>query len=367
MSCGCLAVFDCKLREYATLYGVKPELGRGEKRFEIDESHPRITLDPNKCVLCGLCVRFTHEIAEEGVIDYLFRGYDTRIGPPLGDTIADVEGKFIGELADVCPVGVIVERPPLTKPGPWKTEKIKTVCNGCSLACEMAVETYAGLLVRASSVEDSWNRYLCDVCRFERPWEKTLSGPLLNGKPVSWEEAKKFIESESYALVLTPGLTNEEIEALKAFAERKGVPIGSTVSGSPSTATLDDVRKARRVLLRADPEKFPLLKILLRGKEIVEENYELAVTEDGEVLNVPALILRKGANAEGLIRAGVTGIPKAERYVVVSNEPVELSGETLVIPAGRWAEKGGTVTNALGMELKMERVMEGYSPLGLFS
>ncbi|EEB73820.1 NAD(P)-binding protein [Thermococcus sp. AM4] len=367
MSCGCLAVFDCRLREYATLYGVKPELGRGEKRFEIDESHPRITLDPNKCVLCGLCVRFTHEIAGEGVIDYLFRGYNTRVGPPLGDTIADVDGKFIGELADVCPVGAIVERPPLTKPGPWKTEKIKTVCNGCSLACEMAVEVYAGTLVRASSVEDSWNKYLCDVCRFERPWEKTLSGLLLNGKPVSWEEAKKFIESGNYALVLTPDLTNEEIEALKAFAERKGVPIGSTVSGSPSTATLDNVRKAKRVLLRADTEKFPLLKILLRGKEIVEKDYELAVTEDGEALNVPTLVLRKGANAEGLIRAWVTGIPKAERYVVVSNEPVELPGETLVIPAGRWAEKGGTVTNALGMELKVEKVREGYSPLGLFS
>ncbi|NJE54735.1 NAD(P)-binding protein [Thermococcus sp. 21S9] len=367
MSCGCLAVFDCKLREYATLYGVKPELGRGEKRFEIDESHPRITLDPNKCVLCGLCVRFTHEIAGEGVIDYLFRGYNTRVGPPLGDTMADVEGKFLGELADVCPVGAIVEKPPLTKPGPWKTEKVRTVCNGCSLACEMAVEVYAGLLVRASSVGDSWNGYLCDVCRFERPWEKTLSGPLLNGKPVSGEEAKKFIKSGNYALILTPNLTNEEIEALKAFAERKGVPIGSTVSGSPSTATLDDVRKARRVLLRADPEKFPLLKILLRGKEIVEENYELAVTEDGEALNVPTLILRKGANAEGLIRAGVAGIPKAERYVVVSNEPVELSGETLVVPAGRWAEKSGTVTNALGMELNVEKVREGYSPLGLFS
>ncbi|WP_457741661.1 FAD-dependent oxidoreductase, partial [Thermococcus sp.] len=367
MSCGCLAVFDCKLREYATIYSVKPELGRGEKRFEIDESHSRIILDPNKCVLCGLCVRFTHEIAGEGVIDYLFRGYNTRVGPPLGDKMAEVEGKFIGELAEVCPVGAIVERPPLTKPGPWKTEKIKTVCNGCSLACEMNVEVYDGMPVRASSVENSWNRHLCDVCRFERPWEKDLKEPLLNGKPVSWEEAKKFIEGGNYALILTPDLTNEEIAQLKAFAEQRGIPIGSTVRGSPSTATLDDIRNARRVLLKANPEKFPLLKILLRGKEIVDENYDVAVLEGpAEPLDVPTLILWKGANAEGLIRAGVMGIPKAERYVVVSNESVELLGETLVVPAGKWAEKSGSVTNAFGMELKMERAREGYSPVELF-
>ena len=71
-------------------------------------------------------------------------------------------------------------------------------------------------------------------------------------------------------------------------------------------------------------------------------------------------------------RAGDAGVEGPDGFlqlsdVVVSNEPVELPGETLVIPAGRWAEKGGTVTNALGMELKVEKVREGYSPLGLFS
>ena len=354
MSCGCLAVFKCRLREYATIYNVKPQLGRGEKRFEIDESHPRVTLDPNKCVLCGLCVRFTQEISGEGLIDYLFRGYNTRVGPPLGDKMADLRGSFVGELADICPVGAIVERPPLTKPGPWKTEKIRTVCNGCSFACEMAVEVYAGTLVRASSVNNSWNRYICDICRFERPWEKSLKGPLLNGRPVGWEEAKSFIEKENYALILTPDLTNEEIRALKSFAKRRDIPIGSTVSGSPSTATLDDIRNARSVLLMADPEKFPLLKILLRGKEIVEENYDLAVVEGpSKPLGVPTLVLWNGANAEGLLRAGITGIPKVERYVVVSNESVELPGDILLVPAGKWIEKSGTVTNALGIHMKV--------------
>ncbi|AIU69684.1 glutamate synthase [Thermococcus eurythermalis] len=367
MSCGCMEVFRCKLREYATLYNARQDAFEGEgNKFEIDESHPWVTLDNNKCVLCGQCVRFTHEIAGEGVLDYLYRGFKTRVSPPPGDGLGEVEGKFIGEMIDLCPVGAITEKLPFVKPGPWKTKTVKTVCNGCSFACEMGIEVYDGMLVRASRVENSWNGHLCDYCRFARPWAEDLAGPLLNGEPVSWEEAKQFIEKGDYALILTPELTNEEIARLKAFAEEKGIPIGSTVSGGISTATLEDIRKAKRVLLKADPKKFPLLKILLRGKEIVEEGYEVAILEGGEPLDVPTLILHEGVNAVGLLKAGVTGIPESKAYVVVGRTKLELDGDVLVVPTGLWAERSGTVTNAFGMELKVEKAREGRSPLEVF-
>ncbi|ASJ14633.1 NAD(P)-binding protein [Thermococcus radiotolerans] len=369
MSCGCMEVFRCKLREYATLYNSRQDAFEGEgNKFEIDESHPFVTLDNNKCVLCGQCVNFTHEIAGEGVLDYLFRGFKTRISPPLGESLGEVEGRFIGEMIDLCPVGAITEKLPFVKPGPWKTKPVKTVCNGCSFACEMNVEVYDDMLVRASRVEGSWNSHLCDYCRFSRPWAEDLTGPLLNGKPVSWEEAKHFIAERSYALILTPELTNEEIARLKAFAEERGIQVGSTVSGGISTATLDEVRNAKRVLLKADPEKFPLLKILLKGKEIVEEGYDVAILEGpAEPLDVPTLILHEGVNAAGLLKAGIREIPESEAYVVIGRPVDNLRGDVLVVPAGVWAEKSGTVTNAFGMELKMERAREGYSPLELFS
>ncbi|WP_367884681.1 hypothetical protein [Thermococcus sp. JCM 11816] len=45
----------------------------------------------------------------------------------------------------------------------------------------------------------------------------------------------------------------------------------------------------------------------------------------------------------------------------------ELDGDVLVLPAGLWAAKEGTITNAFGMELEVKKVVEGYSPLELFS
>jgi len=235
----------------------------------------------------------------------------------------------------------------------------------------MNIEVYNDILVRASSRKDSWNGYICDYCRFERPWAQDLTQPILNGNAVSWEDAEKFLKEKEYALILTPSLTNEEIAFFKELAERRGIPIGSTVDGGTSTATLEDIRNAKRVLLKANVEKYPLLKVLLKGKEIVEEGYEVAIIEGpAEPMDVPTLILHDGVNAMGLTKAGITGIPEAGAYVIIGNPPTisKLKGEYLILPSGLWAEKEGTVTNAFGIELKVRKARKAqYDVKSLFN
>ncbi|EHR77919.1 glutamate synthase [Thermococcus litoralis DSM 5473] len=371
MSCGCMEVFRCKLREYATLYEAKQDRFKGEtNRFEIDETHPSVVLDNNKCVLCGRCVNLTHEIVGEGVVDYLFRGFKTRISPPLGNTLGDMDGVFIGDMIDVCPTGAISEKLPFIKPGPWKTTPVKTVCNGCSFACEMNIEVYNDMLVRASSVAGWNNGHLCDICRFKRPWAEDLTFPLLNGEKVEWDKVREFIEShEDIALILTPELTNEEVEYFKRVAEEKGFKLGAFVEDGISTATLEDIKKAKKVLLKADIEKYPYLKVLLKGKEVVEEGYEVAIVEaPAEPLNVPTLILHEGVNEVGLLKLGVKGLPEAEAYVVIGKPRKGLKGDVLALPSGLWAEKEGTIINAFNMELRVNKAREPeYSVKEIFS
>ncbi|NJE26668.1 FAD-dependent oxidoreductase [Thermococcus sp. MV5] len=370
MSCGCMEVFRCKLREYATLYDAKQYAFIGEQnRFELDETHPSVVLDNNKCVLCGRCVNLTQEVVGEGILDYTFRGFKTMISPPVGMKLSDMDGQFIGDMIDVCPTGAISEKLPFVKPGPWKTTPVATVCNGCGLACEMNIEVYEDMLVRASSKLPSWNNgHLCDICRFEKPWAEGLTQPLLNGKPVSWEEAKKFIDENNFALILTPEVTNEEITFFKQFAEKRNIELGAFVKEGISTATLEDIIKAKKVLLKADIKKFPVLKILLKDKELVEENYEVAILEaPAEPLTVPTLILHEGVNEVGLLKAGVKGIPKSSAYVVIGKPREDLNGETLVIPAGLWAEKDGTIINSFNMKLKVKKARGGFTPVELFT
>jgi len=415
MSCGCMKIFNCKLREYSTLYDAKQDAFIGEKsNFKIDEWHPHIVLDNNKCVLCGRCVNLTQEITGEGMVDYVSRGFRTKISPPygfsLGDMkghfigdmkghfigdmkghfigdmkghfIGDMKGHFIGDMIDVCPTGAIIEKLPFVKPGPWKTESIPTVCNGCGLGCEMNIEVYDDeMLVRASSKLPSWNNgHLCDKGRFERLWESKTEKVMIdkNGpKEITFNEAVKIIKEhmDDMAVILTPEVTQEEAQYFKNLAAKHRFKIGALVERGVSTAKYVDLLNSRRVLMEANLERHPYLEVLLKqiknsGAQIVKEHYDFAILDaPAEPLAVPTLILHKGINEAGLLSLGLKSIPKAESYLVVGNLKEKLDGFTIVLgkseyadvtlPYPAWAEKDGTIINDFNMELKVNSAREG--------
>ena len=63
LECGCHDYFECKLIDFANQYNVEPDRLAGEKSvIEFTDDHPFIVRDPNKCILCGLCVRACDEV-----------------------------------------------------------------------------------------------------------------------------------------------------------------------------------------------------------------------------------------------------------------------------------------------------------------
>ncbi len=85
LECGCSALFDCDLRRYATDYRVelKSFLGAANQ-YRIDRSHPLIELDPNKCILCGRCVRMCSDVVGVAAYGFVNRGFATVVRPALG-------------------------------------------------------------------------------------------------------------------------------------------------------------------------------------------------------------------------------------------------------------------------------------------
>ena len=64
----------CALQSLAYKVGVHAVRFLNNKKEEkIDMSSPSIVRDPNKCILCGDCVRTCDEIQGLGVIDFAFR------------------------------------------------------------------------------------------------------------------------------------------------------------------------------------------------------------------------------------------------------------------------------------------------------
>jgi NADH-quinone oxidoreductase subunit G len=107
----CIKNDGCKLRALSGKLGIdKVRFKHIDKNKKIDKSSLSLVRDPNKCVLCGDCVRFCSEIQGIGAIDFAHRGADVSVVPAYGKDLAQVECVNCGQCAAVCPTGALAPR-----------------------------------------------------------------------------------------------------------------------------------------------------------------------------------------------------------------------------------------------------------------
>lgn len=101
----------CDLQKLAQELGVRQRHFRGARTTrKKDVSSPAIIRDPEKCILCGRCVRVCEEIQGVGAIDFIGRGSRAFIGTAFDDGLNVSSCVSCGQCILVCPTGALSER-----------------------------------------------------------------------------------------------------------------------------------------------------------------------------------------------------------------------------------------------------------------
>ncbi len=113
----CMRAGDCDLQQMAQEVGIRERAWRrGEHRTHaMDRSSPSVVRDPNKCILCGKCVRICDEIQGVAAIDHAGRGFDSYVLPAFDDELASTVCVNCGQCVAICPTGALVERSDLAR------------------------------------------------------------------------------------------------------------------------------------------------------------------------------------------------------------------------------------------------------------
>lgn len=104
----CVKSGECVLQELAHRMGVTNVRFQNTREIRpVDNSSPSIVRDPNKCILCGDCVRACEEIQGIGALGSAFRGTDAMVMPAFNKTIAETDCVNCGQCRIYCPTGAI--------------------------------------------------------------------------------------------------------------------------------------------------------------------------------------------------------------------------------------------------------------------
>jgi NADH-quinone oxidoreductase subunit G len=225
---------ECDLQDQAMAYG------RSFSRFEenkraIDDKYmgPVIKTSMTRCIQCTRCIRLAEEVAGVPEIGMLYRGEDSQITSYLEKTVTS---ELAGNLADVCPVGALLQKPHAFEFRPWELRRVPGIdvmdAVGSNIRIDVRQRQVMRILPRINEdVNEEWisdkTRHHVDALvrnRLDRPWVRE-KGKLREAR---WGEALELFAKKlkkvgpKVAAIAGDLLDAETMYAAKKLLEGQG-------------------------------------------------------------------------------------------------------------------------------------------------
>ncbi|WP_028970530.1 NADH-quinone oxidoreductase subunit NuoG [Sphingomonas sp. URHD0057] len=225
---------ECDLQDQAMAYG-RSFTRYEENKRAIDDKYmgPVIKTSMTRCIQCTRCIRFSSEVAGVDEIGMLYRGEDSQITSYLEHAVS---GELSGNLADVCPVGALLQKPQIFESRPWELRRVPGIdvmdAVGSNIRFDVRQRQVMRILPRINEdVNEEWihdkTRHHVDALvrnRLDRPWIRE-KGKL---REATWKEAldlfaKRLKKAGSKVAAIAGDLLDAEtMYAAKKLLEGQG-------------------------------------------------------------------------------------------------------------------------------------------------
>jgi NADH-quinone oxidoreductase subunit G len=285
---------ECDLQDQAMAYG-RSFTRYEENKRAVDDKYfgPIIKTSMNRCIQCTRCIRFSEEVAGVDEIGMLYRGEDAQITTYLERTVSS---ELAGNLADVCPVGALLQKPQSFEMRSWELRRVPAIdvmdAVGSNIRLDVRQRQVMRVLPRVNEdVNEEWisdkTRHHVDALvrnRLDRPWVRER-GKL---KEASWTDAlalfaKRLKKAEPKVAAIAGDLLDAEtMYAAKKLLEGQGSKLlegrqtglsydVSSLSAVAFNSTIAGIETADAVLLVGSNTRWEAPLIATRVRKVARK------------------------------------------------------------------------------------------------
>lgn len=338
--------------------------GKPASRFEFEKRNipqedigTNLVINHNRCIVCYRCVRFEEEIVGEANLGLFERGSHSIIGLANNKPI---DHNYQGALADICPVGALLNKNMMFKSRVWWYKTSKSICHACSTGCNVYTNVRNNKMYRYMTRENPelGMYFSCDKGRFDIDWlnENRLFSFMKDGRA-------------SESIYVIPDI----FEKLK-FSDKIGVIGGAHETNENLSIIKEELQKSNKPIIfeaRVDDSQYEPRQIDFLMTTDSHPNTagaaELGFTNEGKISRVmeefnsgviDLLFVIKEDIPEGLVGKGTI-------VVLHTNVTNSVKNAKYAIPIKAFSEQVGSFTNKNNIKQTFEQSMN--PPKGLLS